>query len=147
MIDGDLRNPSVAKAMGLTDVKAGTVDVLRGEADVMDALITYKDTSLSVLPGGKALRNPGKLLGSKQMEEMLEALVNEGNYVIIDTPPCGMLSDASVIARFVQGAVMVVRQDYARTDKIIAGIENMKGRYSQEDNLRDIVSDAMEKAE
>ena len=125
LVDGDLRNPSVAKAMGLTDVKAGTVDVLRGEANIMDALITYKDTSLSVLPGGKALRNPGKLLGSKQMEEMLETLVNEGNYVIIDTPPCGILSDASVIARFVQGAVMVVRQDYARTDKIIAGIEHL----------------------
>ena len=40
LVDGDLRNPSVAKAMGLTDVKAGTVDVLRGEADVMDSLIT-----------------------------------------------------------------------------------------------------------
>ena len=125
LIDGDLRNPSVAKVMGLNDVKVGTADVLRGEADVMDALITYKDTTLRVIPGAAPLRNTGKLLGSKQMEEMLEILVNEGNYVIIDTPPCGMLSDASVIARFVQGAVIVVKQDYARTDKIIAGIEHL----------------------
>lgn len=125
LVDGDLRNPSVAKAMGLEDVNVGTADVLRGDADVMESLIRYEDTSLRVLPGTTPLRNPGKLLGSKQMEEMLDALTRDRNYVIVDTPPCGMLSDASVIARFVQGAVIVVRQDYARTDKIIAGIEHL----------------------
>ena len=125
LVDADLRNPSVAKAMSLEDVKAGTADVLRGNADVMEVLIPYKDMSLRVLPGAAAVRNPGNLLGSKKMEEMLDILASDADYVIVDTPPCGMLADASIIARFMQGVIIAVRQDYASTDKVIAGIEHI----------------------
>ena len=45
--------------------------------------------------------------------------------MIVDTPPCGMLSDASAIARMTDGAVMVVRQDSARIDRILNGVENI----------------------
>lgn len=125
LVDADLRNPSVAKAMGLEDVKVGTADVLRGSADAMELLVQYKDMSLRVLPGATPVRNPGNLLGSKKMEEMLDLLASDADYIIVDTPPCGMLADASIIARFMQGVIIAVRQDYARTDKVIAGIEHI----------------------
>lgn len=126
LVDGDLRNPSVASALGLDKASAGIADVLKGKVPLESALISYeKDSGLLVLPGISAVSNPVKFLGSKRMEKLLLTLEANADYVIVDTPPCSVVADASVEARFVQGAVMVVRQDHARIDRIVSGVETM----------------------
>ena len=125
LVDCDLRNPSVVEAMGMKKPKVGIVDILKDRAKIKDALIPYGDTKLMVLPGAQSVSNPGKLIGSREMENLLNTLARIADYVIVDTPPCGMLSDASIVARFVQGIVMVIRQDYTRTDRILAGVESI----------------------
>lgn len=125
LVDGDLRNPSVASVMGLEEPQQGLVEVLRGEADAAGVLCTYNDTSLKILPGSTPEASPTGLLGNRRMGRMMEALSRDADYVIVDAPPCTVVSDASLLTRYTEGTVLVVRQDYAQISRITAGIENM----------------------
>ena len=69
--------------------------------------------------------NPTTLISSSGMHDLLETLNGMADYVIVDTPPCRMMSDATLYARHLQGAVMVVRQDYARVSQVIACFESL----------------------
>lgn len=125
LVDGDLRNPSITKAMGLIPKEHGVVNVLEQNAELKDVIVRYEVYGLDILPGGAPMKDPSVVLGNGLMEKLLKVLSRKYDYVIIDTPPCGMLSDASAIARMVDGAVIVVRQDQARIDRILAGVENI----------------------
>ena len=56
---------------------------------------------------------------------MVAELERECDYLIVDTPPSGIVSDAEMFARCVDAAVIVVRQDYARIDRILSAVESM----------------------
>ena len=81
------------------------------------------DSGLMVVPGLKQVNNPTELISSDRMKKLIGELMEVADYVIIDTPPCTVMSDASVFARMTQGIVMVVRQDFARIEKVVSGFE------------------------
>ncbi len=125
LADMDLRNPSVADTFNMKPASKGTVDVLRQTCSLERALVKYEDTQLSILPGGKAITRPARVLTSENAKEFIESLKKKADYVILDTPPCALLSDAMLTANGADAGIFVVRQDYARIDKIIEGIENL----------------------
>lgn len=125
LLDGDLRHPSVALSMGIRTKKYGIADVLNKKADLKSVMLRYGEYELDILPGKEMVKNPTELIGNGYLERLLKVLRKNYDYVIVDTPPCGMLSDASAIARMTDGAVMVVRQDSARIDRILNGVENI----------------------
>lgn len=131
LMDADFRNPSVAKAMGFDSVTRGIMEVLKAEEKqemrekLKETMLTYKDMGLQVLPGIKAVKNPSRILGDHALTDLLDILSEEAEYIIVDTPPCGILSDASILARKMDGVIMVVRQDYTRLDRVLAGIGNI----------------------
>lgn len=124
LIDGDLRNPSLHTNLDISqkDMKAGISDVLRDKAKPVDAIINYKDTTLDLILGRKSVGNASELLSSHTMQHMIEELADYYDYVIIDTPPSAMMADASELAAFVDGALYVIRQDYAQVKYITEGI-------------------------
>ena len=130
LVDMDLRNPSVARTMDLKVGKEGIDTLLQKEIAIMssaidDMLLSYEDMNLKVLPGIKSVKEPTKLLATKSMGTILDLLAEQADYVVIDTPPCGVMSDASIIAKDADSAIMVVRQDYTRIDRVLFGIENV----------------------
>lgn len=130
LVDMDLRNPSVARTMDLKVGKEGIDTLLQKEIEIMpsaldDMLLSYEDMNLKVLPGIKSVKEPTKLLATKSMGTILDLLAEQADYVVIDTPPCGVMSDASIIAKDADSAIMVVRQDYTRIDRVLFGIENV----------------------
>ena len=62
---------------------------------------------------------------------MLKELEAEADFVIIDTPPSGLLSDAAIVAQYVDGAVFVIRQDYTDVDRILEGMEILSGSEAE----------------
>ncbi len=125
IVDMDLRNPSLMKNFGLEEGRAGTIDVIKARRNLDEALIQYKDTSLYILPGGKPVSKTTKVLSSDKVESLISTLQREYDYVILDTPPCALLTDATLVASHAQAAIFVVRQDFARVDKVLEGIENL----------------------
>lgn len=124
LLDGDLRSPAAADALGLTKSAVTVSDVLRGaEMPSEEQLSRYENTSLYVLTGSVGEKNDSDLLKDQQIQDMLTKACEEFDYILIDTPPCGVLSDALQFARFTDCAIMVVRQDFARIDRVVSAMQ------------------------
>lgn len=124
LIDGDLRNPSLHSNLEIDakDIKVGITDVLKGKAKPEEAIMSVKETGLDLILGRKATGNASGLLSSQKMQELLERVSKEYDYVIIDTPPAAMMADASVVAAYVDSVLYVIRQDYAKVKYVKEGI-------------------------
>lgn len=78
-----------------------------------------KNTSVKVLAGSTPIQDTSTVLSGKNMRQFVKELEAEADFVIIDTPPSGLLSDAAIVAQYVDGAVFVIRQDYTDVDRIL----------------------------
>ena len=77
------------------------------------------------LPGGKTIGDGSDLLGTELMGRIIKRLEEVSDYVILDSAPAGLLTDAVVLAQYADGAVFVVRKDFARVDYIMDGMEHL----------------------
>lgn len=118
LIDGDLRKPkihhyfSVPNAPGLTDYLGSTVSASRtNRVDLFDVIHPSEFENLSILCSGSIPPNPAELLGSELMSNFLEEISKDFDYIIIDTPPINVVSDALPIIRESNGVVLVVRSN------------------------------------
>lgn len=107
LIDADMRKPSVHRYFSL-DCRNGLSEILAG----LTKEIKLRSTDvpgLSVLTAGQIPPNPAELLGAKQMETLLEHVKKYFDYVIIDTPPVNIVTDACILSSKVTGYVFVVQ--------------------------------------
>ena len=118
LLDGDLRIPSVAKKMRIPSTP-GLTDLLRGES-ALD-LSGMKSPQLStwyIMPSGVLPPNPSELLGSKRMESALKVLSEHFDYIVIDLPPVNIVSDALAVSQYIDGMVLVIREDYTEKKEL-----------------------------
>lgn len=108
IIDGDLRKPSVQKALGLKDT-TGLADFLLSERTNIDSLIIDTDKHLSFIPAGRIPNNPLPLLDSEKMRELILTLRNRYDFVIIDSPPVVPFADADILATLTDGLLFVIK--------------------------------------
>ena len=113
LVDGDLRNPSVAKTMGL-EGGVGLTTILLGAATADEVVQQWRDSSLFVLPAGQVPPNPSEILGSEPMETLFDHLTKEFDYVLVDSPPLLPVIDAVVINKLVGGLLFIVAADRTR---------------------------------
>lgn len=126
LVDGDMRHPTVREAMGLADSQYGFTDILSGIASFENTLVQYNDTELKIIPGGKPVKYTDELLSGDKVKVLFEELKQTADYVIVDTPPSGVVFDAAMIAKYADAGIFVVRQDYASLNEITEGIEMLE---------------------
>lgn len=119
LIDADLRRPKVADYLGL-DGGVGLTDVLVGDVQVGDVVQRWGDKSLLVLPSGSTPPNPSELLGSKAMADLLVALRESADIVVIDTAPLLAVTDGVVVAVQADGALLVTQQGRTSRGQVAA---------------------------
>ena len=124
LVDCDLRNPSVAKNMGVEN-KNGVVDLLEGKIKPAEALCTTDVENLELIVAGGPVNDSSELLGSRMGRELLEKGKAKYDYVILDTPPSSLLADASEVAVAADAALLVIRQNYAPKSQIVEGARLM----------------------
>lgn len=116
LIDGDLRKPkihqyfSVSSAPGLTDYLSDVASA-RHKMDIFGIIHPTKYENLSVITSGTIPPNPAELLGSDFMRDFLNGISKDFDYIIIDTPPLNVVSDALPLIRESDGIVLVVRDN------------------------------------
>lgn len=130
LIDCDLRNPSVVGTLSTREKplsnKNSLVDYLKGFIKIMDAVQPTEVGGLFVIPGGTGGKTEStNLLSDKRMAMLLQAARNLYDYVILDTPPCSLLADASELAELAECGLMVIRQDYAGREQIVDGVQRL----------------------
>jgi capsular exopolysaccharide synthesis family protein len=107
LIDGDLRRPTVANSLAMVD-GAGLTDVLVGRVTAAQVMQDHPDVpGLKVLASGAIPPNPSELLGSHVMRTLISDLAKDA-MVIIDAPPLLPVTDAAVLTRSADGAIIVV---------------------------------------
>ena len=130
LIDCDLRNPSEREVFSLKEGE-GLREVLEGKIELVDCLITRQDlglpedVQLTVIPGGKAMEDGTMLLGSEKMRDIIRDMERIADYVILDSAPAGLLTDAVVLARYVDASIFIIQKDYATKDYILDSLDNL----------------------
>jgi polysaccharide biosynthesis transport protein len=109
LIDSDLRRPSVHLRFRISN-KVGLTTVLTGKAPLQDAIVPMSSVpSLHILPAGPIAPMPAELLGSLQMQRLIEGLRANYDFILIDTPPVLTVTDAAVLVSISDGVVLVLR--------------------------------------
>jgi protein-tyrosine kinase len=107
LIDGDLRRPSIHTIFGLQS-KPGLCEGLLGQ-DERKLALHRVSPRLTVLTAGQSAADPMSLLASSRMRQLIDEARETFDWIIIDTPPVGLLSDASLLAHMADGALLVIK--------------------------------------
>jgi polysaccharide biosynthesis transport protein len=107
LVDGDLRRPSLHRHVGVAN-GVGLTSVLLGEATLDEAIEPTTVACLSLLPSGPPTSDPARLVESLRLRQLLLDVEKTCDVAIVDTPPLLVVNDALVIARAVDGLVVVV---------------------------------------
>lgn len=108
LVESDFRRPKIHKLTSV-DNKRGIVDVLRGDAELTDAIKNTHIESFFVLPCGSRPKDPAELISRPEYEQLLEVLRQKYDYIIIDTPPVLAVTDSTSIAPRVDGVLLAMR--------------------------------------
>jgi tyrosine-protein kinase Etk/Wzc len=113
ILEFDLRKPRLTKNMNLV-AKKGISNILAGKAVLDDLLIEIPDHdgNLFVLPAGSLPPNPAELISGINMPELIQQLEEQFDFIIIDSPPLNVVTDASLLQKFADITVVVLRQNY-----------------------------------
>jgi capsular exopolysaccharide synthesis family protein len=121
LIDADLRRPWVHELFRLPNL-TGLNDGVRADVDRKVPLIAVSDY-LSVLTAGRPDPDPMSVLASDRMRRILNDAGKAFDWVIVDTPPVAVLSDAHLLARLVDTVVLVVKAGSTQHDAMARAIE------------------------
>ncbi len=124
VVDADLRGPSIKSILGITEPSAGLGEWLSGKSEGLNFL-RYKETSLYVMGSGEAIPDPTPILVHANINNLFQLLRTMFDYVVVDTPPCTLMSDAAAFCPLVDRVVYVIREDYASVSQVSDGIENL----------------------
>lgn len=124
IVEGDLRRPSVHKLMGVPQVP-GLVEYFRGEATLEQVMHKDEATGAFVVPAGKLAVDPVKVLGSPQVRQLLTALAQQFDLVVVDTPPLMAVADARIIAPDVDATVFVARWGRTNREVVRLGLKTL----------------------
>lgn len=112
LIEGDMRLPVLGKRLGVRQAP-GLSNLLAGQNSGNDVLQNSGLLpNLKVITAGTIPPNPAELLDSNQMDVTLKVMRDYFDYVVVDLPPVTAVSDAMTVSKYLDGIVIVVRQEY-----------------------------------
>ena len=125
LVDCDLRNPSVAKALAITSAKSIS-DFVSGKSSMEDIVMPSGIENLSIIPGGEGGKNnAAEILSNAKTAELVQALRKQYDFVILDTPPCSLLADAAEVAELADCGLLVIRHDFSSRNQILDGVQRL----------------------
>lgn len=127
LIDADLRKPAVAKALQLEEnTENGLIPMLKNISTYQKSVQYIKRLGIFVLPTGGATDKSSELLGDARMKKIIQNAKEEFDFVIIDTPPSRVVTDAAVLAPMADSLIYVVRQDFAKGSVVSGAIDEIE---------------------
>ncbi|NML38531.1 polysaccharide biosynthesis tyrosine autokinase [Chitinophaga sp. G-6-1-13] len=125
LLEMDLRKPKLSAFFGI-DHKTGITNYLLGTKTMEEIIREVPDTNLWLVSAGPIPPNPIELIESPRMAYLLAELKNRFDYIIIDTSPVGIVSDAKSIASYVDCTLFAVRYNFTHKAKLLAVEESLK---------------------
>ncbi|QJD96946.1 polysaccharide biosynthesis tyrosine autokinase [Mucilaginibacter robiniae] len=112
ILELDLRKPKLLSTLGL-ERKEGLSDYLIGKIDYHDIIrpVTQQE-NFYLIESGTTPPNPAELLMNRRLGELINSLKKEYDYIVIDAPPIGLVTDAQIMSRYVDATFFLVRFNY-----------------------------------
>ncbi len=117
LIDADLRRPAVHKAFKIPHNR-GISNYLVSNTPIEDLVIKLPIPNLSVLPCGPIPPNPAELISSDRMKDLLRALGEQYDHILIDSPPLVSVTDPVILSTMVDGSILVVQSGKSTRDLV-----------------------------
>ena len=122
LVDCDMRRPTLADKLGIRK-KPGLSSYLTGQSHLVDLIqncnVKGDPEAFHAIAAGQNPPNPVELLSSARMQRALDKMRKEYDYIILDLPPVGEVTDAMAVAKMTDGMLLVVRQNYC--DRLVLG--------------------------
>jgi capsular exopolysaccharide synthesis family protein len=141
IIDADLRRSHLHVPLGAPSAP-GLTDYLRGEADEMTVIQHGDEGDLCFIAGGNEVANPSELLSNGRLKTLLERVTPIFDWIILDSPPCIPVADASVLAELCDGILMVVRAGVTPSEAAQKACQELRKR-----NVLGVVLNAMKESD
>ena len=123
LIDADLRQCSVAPAMGI-EASPGLVGVLSGECRLEEAIVRIEQLpNLHVLPSGPLCANPVELLDSAFCNSTIQRLRDRFDIIVVDTTPTAAVADFKLVLQLCDGVLLVIRPDHTKRDSFLRALQ------------------------
>ena len=128
LIDSDMRKSRINRLLVIDgEGNKGLYEYLSGIDDMPQTHKVNGYDNLFLLNAGAKTSNPMRFIASVRLSEMLEKFSGEYDYIIIDTPPVGVVADALLYSSVVDGYILSVRADYSNTNLIKDAITSING--------------------
>jgi protein-tyrosine kinase len=140
IIDADLRCARLHLPLG-APTSPGLTDYLRGEADEMAVIQHGQEGNLCFIAGGNEVTDPSELLSNGRLKKLLDRVTPVFDWVILDSPPCVPVADASILAGLCDGVLLVVRAGSTPSDVAERARQELQGK-----NVIGVVLNAVDEA-
>jgi polysaccharide biosynthesis transport protein len=125
LIDGDMRSPDIHRIFEVAR-SPGLSEVLRGECQVEEVIETSFSENLHIITAGDLDMSPHRIMGDGNFVELLAHLRGTYDYIILDTPPILPASEALLMAKASDAAILCARRDYSRIDQVVHAFSRLK---------------------
>ena len=127
LIDGDLRVARLHSALGTTS-SPGLADYLLGESDEFSIMQRGPMDNLFFIPAGRTVAHPAELIANGRMKTLMQRVEALFDWIIVDSPPAVPVSDASQLANYCDGVLMVVRSNATPYDSAQRARQEFQGK-------------------
>lgn len=125
LVECDLRRPSAHRLILLSRNTEGLTNVLKGEIELSKAIRKVENSNMSLLLAGSTPPNPSELLASDKMKKVIDELAQEYDYIIYDTPPVLLVTDAATLGKYMDGALLVVSHNKVEKNLVLKAKKNL----------------------
>lgn len=125
LIDADMRRPNLARLL-IENGTPGLSNILAGLCEASQAVRSEIRPNLDIIFSGEIPPNPSELLGNERMEKLITEMSKKYDYIFVDAPPVGIVSDACLVGNLMDGALFVVRQNYSNRDSVSSAVNQLQ---------------------
>ena len=129
VLDFDLRKSSLHKEFGLNNT-IGISNYLTEQNTLEEVTNHIKDTNVDVITTGTIPPNPSELILTDKMKDFVEILKSKYDYVIFDTPPVGLVTDALILMNYSDIVFVVARAEYTRKE-FVRNLDRLSKEHTQ----------------
>ncbi len=108
LVDADLRNSSFYRKLEFSKENTGLSHLLSKKANINEVIYQIDESSLYFIPTGVFVNNPTTLFRQEYFKSVINSLKEHFDYVIIDTPPIGMVTDGTIVANVSDASILVI---------------------------------------
>ena len=128
LLDFDLRKPNSYQSEVVPEREIGISSFLSGDATLEEILVHTTIPYFDYIPAGPVCPNPAELISSERTENMIRQLQQEYDYVIVDTPPIGLVTEAFLMMQYADLKIFVVREKVTPKKQLAGIMDEMENK-------------------